>query len=193
MNILRVSCVMLAALLCCGPAHARSITKCQDKEGNWHYGDFASSACAKNAPITELDQEGMTIKKIGAPPTEKELEKEKAEKKKQHAKKERLAEQKQEDRRLLRMYDNVQDIIDARNERVDAMDRDLKSQRLFRQGLVHEKQKLEKSDGSESKIGGLDEQIKQYDNSIDALRGERRTTIEEFDRQLKRYRELTQD
>jgi carboxypeptidase C (cathepsin A) len=178
--------------MCCVSAQGRNITKCQDAQGNWHYGDFASSACASNAPITQINQEGITVKKEGPPPTEEELEKQKAEREKKQQETRQRAKQRQEDQRLLRTYDSAQSIIDARNERINAMDRDLKNQRLFRKGLVDQKEKVEKAGNSKTRIDSLDEQIEQYDESIESIESQKQATIEEYDRQLKRYRELTE-
>jgi hypothetical protein len=187
-----VLCVTLAASVLCVPAQGKNITKCQDAQGNWHYGDFASSACANNAPITQIDQQGMTVEKLAAPPTAKEVEEQKTKQEEEHEEAKQRAKQRQEDQRLLRTYDNAQSIIDAKNERIKAMDRDIESQRLLRQSLVNQKEKVEKDGNSKDTIDSLDKQIKQYDDAIEGIQDEKKTTIEDYNRQLKRYRELTE-
>ncbi|HKI83576.1 MAG TPA: DUF4124 domain-containing protein [Candidatus Krumholzibacteria bacterium] len=187
----KVSCAVLIASLASLAVQAQTITKCQDKDGNWHYGDYASQACAQDSTITEIDQRGMTVKKSDAPPTKKELEEREAEVKKQREEAAERAKQEAEDKRLLRTYDNAQSILDARDERVNAMDRKLESQRLFRQDLVDERDKLKDSEQNHEHIQSLDQQIAQYDKAIETIQSERQATIEDYDEQLKRYHELT--
>jgi hypothetical protein len=187
----KVSCAVLITCLACTTAQAQTITKCQDKDGNWHYGDYASQACAQDSTITEIDQHGVTVKKSNAPPTKEELEERKAEAQKQLEEAKELAKQEAEDKRLLRTYDNAQSIIDARDERANAMDRKLESQRVFRQDLVNERDKLKDNEQNHEHIQSLDEQIAQYDKAIETIQSERQATIEDYDEQLKRYYELT--
>ncbi|MFZ0488211.1 MAG: DUF4124 domain-containing protein [Arenicellales bacterium] len=187
----KVSCAVLITCLACTAAQAQTITKCQDKDGNWHYGDYASQACAQDSTITEIDQHGVTVKKSNAPPTKEELEERKAEAQKQLEEAKELAKQEAEDKRLLRTYDNAQSIIDARDERANAMDRKLESQRVFRQDLVNERDKLKDNEQNHEHIQSLDEQIAQYDKAIETIQSERQATIEDYDEQLKRYYELT--
>lgn len=187
----KASCVILIASLAWGAAQAQTITKCQDKNGKWHYGDYASQACAKDSTITKMDERGMTVQKLSAPPTEKELEERKAEAQKQQEEAAERAKQEAEDQRLLKTYDSAQSIIEARDERVDAMDRKLESQQLFRQDLVDEKNQLKDDEQNHKHIQMLNRHIEQYDKAIETIQSERQATIEDYDEQLKRYRELT--
>lgn len=183
--------VAVAAFLFFGAAHGQSITKCQDAEGNWHYGDFAAEACAEESTVTEIDERGLKINESEAPPTQEELDARKAAEQREQEEVERRARQEKKDRRLLQTYDSTQAIVTAREQRVQALERDLESHRLFRQDLVDEKQALENSGENGEHLSEVGRQIEQYDQAIQKLEQERQSTIEEYNEDLERYRELT--
>lgn len=186
-----VSRLMLAVCLSWTAAHGQTITKCQDEDGNWHYGDFASEACARESKITEINDRGIQVRETDAPPTQEELEAREAAKQEAQQEAARSAEQAMEEQRLLQTYDTAQSIIDARDKRLEALDRDMESYRLFRQDLVEEKSMLESNDGEAERISDVERQIQQYDEAIQALQKEHRETMEEFNKDLDKYRELT--
>lgn len=177
----------LGVLLLAGAVQAQSITKCQDAEGNWHYGDFASTACAEESTITEIDERGQLVRESDAPPTEDELAAQKAAEEQELEEAERRARQAAEDRRLLQTYDSAEAIIDARDKRLAAVEQELESHRLFRQDLVDERQKVQNDGGG---LGELDRQIEQYDAAIQRLEQERRDIMDSYDQDLERYSEL---
>jgi len=186
---LSIPAALLGVWLMAGTAQAQSITKCQDAEGNWHYGDFAAEACAEESTITEIDERGLKVKESEAPPTQEEIEAQKAAKAQEQRAAERRARQQAEDRRLLQTYDSPQAIIKARDERVAALERELDSHRLFRQDLVDAKKTVQ-NDGNGERVSELDSQIEQYDQAIERLKRERREVVQEYNRELERYRKL---
>lgn len=178
-------------MLIAGAAQAQTISKCQDADGNWHYGDFAAEACAEESTITEIDERGMKVKESDAPPTAEELEAQKAAEERQRQEEERIASEAAEDRRLLQTYDSAQAIVNAREQRLSALDQELVSHRLFRQDLVNERQKVQ-TDGNGDRVGELDHQIEQYDAAIQRLEEQQTEIREQYNRELERYRELTE-
>ncbi len=181
---------LAAAALLAGAVQAQTITKCQDEDGNWHYGDFADEACAEQSTITEIDERGLKVDETDAPPTQDELDTRNAEEDRERREAERLARQEAEDRRLLQTYDSDEAIVRARDQRLSALEQELESHRLFRQALVDEKQDISVND-NEQRAADLNEQIEQYDTAIQRLEEQRREVIEEYDQELERYRELT--
>lgn len=179
----------LAALLLAGAVQAQSITKCQDAEGNWHYGDFAASACAEESTITEIDERGQLVRESDAPPTEDELAARQAAEEQEREEAERRSRQAAEDRRLLQTYDSAEAIIEARDKRLDALEQELASHRLFRQDLVDERQKAQDG-GNGGRLDELDQQIEQYDAAIQRLEQERRNIRDSYGQDLERYSEL---
>lgn len=182
------SALLAASVLLIGAASAETITKCQDSEGNWHYGDFAAEACAEDGTITEIDERGLKVNESEAPPTQEELDAQKTAREQQEAEASRRERQEAEDRRLLQTYDSTQAIVDAREERVSAINQEIESHELFRQDLVDEKQRLE---GDGDRVAELEGQIAQYDEAIRRLQQEREETKQKYNRDLERYRELT--
>ncbi len=103
------------------PLAAQTITKCQDAEGRWHYGNYASEQCAGDAPITELRESGVTVEVREAPPTLEELQAEKT-----RALAEREAQIKREeklriDRELLAKYESEEVILSLRDQRIQEL------------------------------------------------------------------------
>lgn len=183
--------VSLTAALLFTAAHGQSISKCQDAEGNWHYGDFAAEACEEKGTVTEMDERGLKVDESEAPPTQEELEARRAEKQRQQEQAERRAEQEKKDRQLLQAYDSARAIIRARESRVEALDRELESHRLLRQDLVDARKEAQERGDNADRVGNLEQQIQQYDAAIKKLESQRRTTIDEYNQVLDRYRELT--
>lgn len=180
--------LLAASVLLSGAAGAETITKCQDSEGNWHYGDFAADACAEDGTITEIDERGVKVKESEAPPTQEELDAQEAAREQQEQEAARRERQEAEDQRLLQTYDSTQAIVDARDQRVSAINQEIESHELFRQDLVDEKQRL---DGDGDRVAELEGQIEQYDEAIRRLQQEREETRQKYNRDLERYRELT--
>lgn len=183
--------VAAALLLAAGAAQAQTISKCQDAEGNWHYGDFAAEACTEESTITEINERGVMVRESDAPPTAEELEAQQAAEEQQRLEEEQVAREAAEDRRLLQTYDSVDAIVRARDQRLGALDQELESHRLFRQDLVNEKQQAQ-DNGSGDRVSELDRQIEQYDAAIRRLEEQRGDIREQYDQDLERYRELTE-
>lgn len=173
-------------------AQAQSITKCQDADGNWHYGDFAAEACDEEGTVTEIDQRGQTVKETDAPPSEEELEAEQAETLAEQQEAERRAREREANERLLRTYDSVEGIIQARDARLEAIDNDLETNQLFRQDLVDERNRLLENDGDQDEIRRVEEQIQEYDDVIESIKEDRQETVEKYNADIERFRELTE-
>ena len=56
-----ISALILTTGLFTQQAMAQEMAKCQDEQGNWHYGDFAAAECANNAEITNMSETGTVI------------------------------------------------------------------------------------------------------------------------------------
>jgi hypothetical protein len=182
----------LVVLAFSGAARAQAtITKCQDADGNWHYGDFAAEACAQDSKITEIDQRGIQVRETDAPPTQQEIDARKKAEEQARLEAEREAEQRRRDNQLLQTYDSAAAIEEARDARLDALDREMESHLLFQQDLVDEKESLKNNEQDSERMSSLDEQIQQYDQAIAKLKSERQAIIDEYDADLERYRALT--
>ena len=99
-----VSAILIFGVFPFSFAHA--IKKCQDSDGNWHYGDIAVAQCNKSK-VTTLNERGFIASEKDAPKTPEELEKEAAEKAKAEAEAERIQAEEDERVRILIVYETV--------------------------------------------------------------------------------------
>ena len=98
------------------PVLAANISKCQDADGKWHYGDFAADACAQSK-VEKINQKGQKIGEQKAPIPEEERQKRALEKKLAAEKKAAEKIQRIKDKRLLSVYESPEAIEKAREDR----------------------------------------------------------------------------
>ena len=200
---LTVSPIKLAALLLpviiINPVSAYAISKCQDADGKWHYGDNAASICG-DAKITIIDKRGRTVDEIGPPLTEDELLAQEAEEKRLQQEARQEARREQEKARILAIYPREEDIILARDSRLTSMDKNIKLQENLLDGMRLEMKKLEskKAPQNEKTKAKLEkrkkmqqESIDEYYQAITRLRREREKTSVKYEHILNEFRELT--
>ena len=105
--------------VCAGaPLQAQTITKCQDAQGQWHYGNYASDKCAGDQPISELKETGVTVQVREAPPTLEELQAKQAAERAEREAKIKREEKLRIDRELLEKYESEEIIIQLRDNRL---------------------------------------------------------------------------
>src|SRR5688572_15065128 len=101
------------------------ISKCQDANGKWHYGDAAAEACAKSK-VEVLNSEGIKKKEIAAPPTEAELA-ERERRKDEIEREKRAAEDSiKRDKILLSTYGHEDDIVLVRDRKLAQVETNIK-------------------------------------------------------------------
>lgn len=93
------------------------INKCQDAQGRWHYGDTASAACGRTK-IEVMDQYGLRVKEVAAPPTADELKSRDAQTQAAEQAKQTAADQSKRDKQLLATYGHEDDIALGRDRRL---------------------------------------------------------------------------
>lgn len=176
-----------------GYAQAETFKKCQDADGNWHYGDQAAEAC-ELSNITEIDASGVQVKQTAPPPTKEELEaKQRMEQKLVEQK--RLADEQQAlDQRLLVTYDSNESIIRTRDAMLAAIDSAIEADQSLKEQLDKELVSM-LTDGGEGlgeKADELKLRIEQFEKAIRERLAARELTRERYDSQLSRFQELTQ-
>ena len=98
-----------------------SMKKCQDADGNWHYGDSAVTAC-KNSKITTLTKRGFIDTEQGPPKTQKQRAEE-LQQAELLAEKEAQEEKLANDRlRILSIYETENDIDRQRDNQLNAVE-----------------------------------------------------------------------
>ena len=178
---------------------AHAISKCQDADGKWHYGDNAASICG-DARITIIDDRGRKVDEIPPPMTVEEFNALEAEEKRKAAEERENAKRELEKRRILAIYPREESIIRARDERLKGMDNNIRVQEALLDDMrldmkVLESKKVPEDPKArakrESQINSQQESIDAYYQAITRLRREREQTSEKYERILSEFRELT--
>lgn len=178
---------------------AHAISKCQDADGKWHYGDNAASICG-DARITIIDDRGRKIDEVPPPMTVEEFNALEAEEKRKAAEERENAKRELEKRRILAIYPREESIIRARDERLKGMDNNIRVQEALLDDMrldmkVLESKKMPEDPKArakrESQINSQQESIDAYYQAITRLRREREQTSEKYERILSEFRELT--
>lgn len=181
------------------PLAGNAISKCQDANGKWHYGDTAASVCG-DARITIIDKRGRKVDEIAPPMTLEELDAMEAEQKRIAAEEKENAKRELEKKRILAIYPREESIIRARDERLKGMDKNIQLQEALLDDMRLEMKELEAKKTPqnekarvklESRMQTQQANIDEYYQSITRLRREREATAEKYDRILKEFRELT--
>lgn len=178
---------------------AHAISKCQDADGKWHYGDNAASICG-DARITIIDDRGRKIDEVPPPMTVEEFNALEAEEKRKAAEERENAKRELEKRRILAIYPREESIIRARDERLKGMDNNIRVQEALLDDMrldmkVLESKKVPEDPKArakrESQINSQQASIDAYYRAITRLRREREQTSEKYERILREFRELT--
>jgi hypothetical protein len=178
---------------------AHAISKCQDADGKWHYGDNAASICG-DARITIIDDRGRKIDEVPPPMTVEEFNALEAEEKRKAAEERENAKRELEKRRILAIYPREESIIRARDERLKGMDNNIRVQEALLDDMrldmkVLESKKMPEDPKArakrESQINSQQASIDAYYQAITRLRREREQTSEKYERILREFRELT--
>lgn len=203
MNLLRLIGLFMM-MLCVFPAHAVR-NKWVDQEGVTHYGDqVPSEYLGKDREI--LNDQGLVIKKHKKLKTQEEL----SEDQKKQAIQARLnkdiliANRKKalRDRVLIDTFTTERDILMARDRRIDAVTsqinltetiikEDEKRLSAIKKRIVDiEKSNREVPENTQKSLMIVSNQLENYYQFIESKTQERDTILTDFDRDIKRFREL---
>ena len=181
------------------PVAGYPISKCQDENGKWHYGDNAATVCG-DARITIIDDRGRKIDEVAPPMTVEEFNALEAEEIRK-ATQERLEAQREKERqRVLAIYPREESIIRARDERLKGMDKNIRLQEELMDDMrldmkVLEAKKVPTDAKTKKKLESRKKMqqanIDEYYQAITRLRRERELTAQKYDRILREFRELT--
>jgi len=130
-------------ILTSGMAQAAEIKKCQDADGNWHYGNFAALSCA-NADVDEIDATGTKTGVDKPPPSSEEIEKQEQLQAAILKAKEDKKLQRNLDLEVLRIYGTEQTIISTRDRKLAAIDKNIEVTRQIKDGTLKDIDKLNK-------------------------------------------------
>lgn len=182
-------------------AGAATISKCQDADGQWHYGDFAAEVCAKSK-VTRMNSQGIKVGEEAAPLTPEELaEREKALAEEMEIR--RLAEEKEAKRkRIVAIYDSEADIARSRDTHLAAINQRKVTEESILSGLRGRMERLDaqisqlaEADPHREELLGmkktLNTQIRRFEAALAKSLEEREKTLSDYEEEIAVYRELT--
>lgn len=187
-----IGCLMLSS-------NAWAIKKCQDSDGNWHYGDFAGQACSQSK-VTTLNDRGVVQAERAAPLTAAEKA---AQADQLRIEEERLAVEqarKEERARILSIYETEADIerqranqiysvqsnIDVTNAYIDSLEERVSRNETKIASLTHVVLKQQ----VETENLDLQAKIDSAKAQLDDLAQQKLAVQARFARELELYREL---
>ncbi len=182
---------LVLGLLPAAAVNGQAITKCQDADGNWHYGTYASEACG-NRPITELGENGVMIDVREAPPTVEELQERKRAEQAAREAQIKLEEKKRIDRTLLEKYPSEDVIITLRDQRITELEKQLEFNQRELRNLRVERQALPEPDTELAKqeLHEMVQRIERFERAIEQGRTAMQKTRDDYAKLLARYREI---
>ncbi len=115
---------IIAGSLCAFPAQA--LFKCVDEKGVTHYGDTMPPQCAAK-PVSEMNKQGLVVKKYEPPPTPEQLKAQSEEKALRAENTKKVNAQRRKDKALLGTYDSEREFDVARDREIAQLDMRIKN------------------------------------------------------------------
>lgn len=180
---------------------AAAVYKWMDENGKVHYGDRVPPQYAKQQREV-MNEQGVTTKTLSRQKTPEELAAEKKARDEAAAAAELKKKQDEADRNLLQTYPSVQAIDEARTERLNLIDSNLRMAQKSRTGVDDSLQKLNARKAGAEKNGGKapapllsqikdhQRKLKETDHAIAKMQQDRGKLSAKFDQDKKRYLEL---
>ncbi len=126
-----------------GNAFAADIQKCQDADGNWHYGTHASFLCG-DGDIDQLDATGTKTGVDKPPPSAEELKKIEDQKTAIEQAKLSKKQQRESDLEIIRTYGSEETIISTLDRKLESIDKNIQVTRKIKEGTLSDLEKLKK-------------------------------------------------
>lgn len=196
-----LSLILLLAALPATVASANAIKKWVDDAGVTHYGTSIPPRYV-DQPHTELNQRGITIKQVGRAKTAEELARERELEELRKAQQKAIAEQRAKDRILLNMFRTEDDLVMARDgklEQVNALIRLKKAQverlknRLAKWQAAAATRERQGRKPTKKQLENLNEIKQQLENAyanIVEKETVKRRILNQYAYELKRFRQL---
>jgi hypothetical protein len=197
--LLTIAC----SLLVTANVHAETsqkIKKCQDTTGRWHYGDTAAESC-NQSKVTVINDKGMRVKEIAAPPTEAELKARERNKTNTDSQRKQTEEQSKKDDQLLTTYDSENQIIAARDRKLAELESQIRATgeilNTLRAALnrMQTQAAKEKSGGNPAQDAGgsiakTEAQIARHEAASAEIKKQQEAINSRYQAELDRYREI---
>jgi hypothetical protein len=150
------------------PIQAAEIKKCQDENGQWHYGDLADDACGLTE-VTRLNEQGSIIGKEPLPPTQQQLDDRAKAKKEAAAAKVIKDKQRRRDKSLVQIYSSEEVINSTRDRKLESIDNNLEVMQKLKEGILSDLNKLKErkqSDKVKKLVAERERAVKSYERVI---------------------------
>lgn len=196
MKITGIGGHLAAAMLLAAPGTwaQSSIMKCQDAEGNWHYGNFAAQECAKSV-VEELSESGRKVGETAPPPSAEELAAREAKAAAQDQQVEDLAAQRKKDEELLHIYGSEDVILSTRDRKLASIDKNIDVTQQIKEGILKDIGTLrakEQSEKVKKLIAERERAIRSYDAVISQNQAERDKLFHKYSDILLQFRAATE-
>lgn len=180
-------------------SQAQAIKKCQDADGNMHYGDVAVAEC-ENSKITTLNDRGFVEDELAAPKTDEELAAEEAERQRVAAQEQARRDAAMEKQRILSIYETEADIDRQRENQLRSVQSNIDVHHAYLKNMNLRMERFEQQlaettgEGSRKRlaesIAESQSQIAEFSEQLSSLQDEKRAIIERFDQEKEVYRRL---
>ncbi len=157
------------------PIQGAGIKKCQDENGQWHYGNFTDEACGATEVI-KLNQKGSVIGIEPPPPTQEELDKKARARKEAADRKAKFEKQRKRDKNLVQIYGSEEVIVSTRDRKLESIDINLDVTRRLKAGIESDLAKLrerKQNDKVKKLVAERERAIKSYEYVISQTLSER--------------------
>ena len=165
------------------------INKCQDAQGRWHYGDTAAAACAQSK-IEVMDQRGLRVKEVAAPPSAAELKAREADGQAAERAKQQAVEQAKRDKQLLATYGHEDDIALGRDRRLADVKAQMSTIESTLDTLRATLTRMQTQTGTAENIAKTEAQIAKQEAFLAERMREQESIKARYTEELTRYREL---
>lgn len=197
-----LSVLLLAALL--HPAQAAKLYRWVDENGKVHYSDQVPAEHARQAR-DELNEQGITVDSVESAPSPEQMDTARAKAQAEAEKRKEAEAQERRDRRLLSSYTGVSDIERSRETEIAALQSTVDMTRAAQQSqrrqlakLIHRAAEMERSgdrvpEDLVAKMKEIRGKIQERTEFIEAKRAEQAQIFAEYEQDIARYRELTEE
>lgn len=174
-----------------GTGFTQSITKCQDADGKWHYGTYASEQCG-DGPVTELRDSGVILEVHEPPPSVEELQAEKERQRAERAELLKIEEKRRVDQQLLTKYPSEQVIMDLRDQRIAELEKQIEFNSAQLVKLREELRALPEpqNDVDRQEAHELAQRIERFERAIERGQDALDQTHGDYQMLLERYRQI---
>lgn len=200
---IRFLTLLLIVFALTAPAHAAKIKKWVDENGVTHYGSSIPPEYQDRAH-TELNNRGIEVERYDRAKTPEEIERDQALEALRAEQQKLLAEQQARDRILLNLYRNEDDLVMSRNGKIAQLDGQIKLTHAEIRRLKTRLSEFQSRAAAAERAGrqlnkrqreNLDSTQRSIEKAYAIILGkedEKRSTLEQYDYDLARFRKLRQ-